>query len=43
LTACGEIGGNAPVIGVDPLGMTGPAQHLQPANVGANEDHGIAA
>ena len=43
LTACGEIGGNAPMIGVDPLGMTGPAQRLQPANVGANEPLRIAA
>jgi hypothetical protein len=43
LTARGEIGGDAPVIGVDPLGMTGPAQRLQPANVGANEGLGIAA
>ena len=43
LTALGEIGGDAPVIGVDPLGMAGPAQRLQPADVGANEGLGIAA
>ena len=42
-TACGKIGGNAPMIGVDPLGMTSPAQRLQPANVGGNEGLGIAA
>src|SRR5450631_1561816 len=43
LTARGEIGGNAPVIGVDPLGMAGPTQRFQPADVGANEGLGIAA
>ena len=43
LTALGKIGGDAPVIGVDPLGMAGPAQRLQPADVGANEGLGIAA
>jgi hypothetical protein len=43
LTACGEIGGDAPVIGVDPLGMAGPAQRFQPADVRANEGLGIAA
>jgi hypothetical protein len=43
LTARGEIGGDAPVIGVDPLGMAGPTQRLQPADVRANEGLGIAA
>ena len=27
--------GDAPVIGVDPVGMAGPTQRLQPADVGA--------
>jgi heme/copper-type cytochrome/quinol oxidase subunit 2 len=31
------------VVGVDPLGMAGPAQRLQPADVRANEGLGIAA
>ena len=43
LTAVGEIGGDAPVIGVDTFSMTGPAQRLQPADVRANEGFGIAA
>jgi hypothetical protein len=43
LTACGKIGGNAPVVGVDPLGMAGPAQSLKSADVGADEGLGIAA
>jgi len=43
LTALGQIRGNAPVIRVDPLGMTGPAQRLQPADMGANKGLGIAA
>ena len=43
LTALGEIGGDAPVIGVDPLGMAGPTQRFQPADVRANEGLGIAA
>jgi len=33
LTALGEIGGDAPVVRVDPLGMAGPAQRLQPADM----------
>src|SRR5882762_7975872 len=43
LTVRGEIGGDAPVIGVDPLDKAGPTQRFQPANVGANEGLGIAA
>src|SRR6202043_546450 len=43
LTAIEEIGRDAPVIGVDPLDMTGPAQRLKSADVGANEGLGIAA
>jgi hypothetical protein len=43
LTARRKIGGDAPVIGVDPLDMAGPAQRLQPADMGANEGLGIAA
>ena len=43
LTALGEIGGDAPVVRVDPLGMAGPAQRLQPADMGADEGLGIAA
>ena len=43
LAALGEIGGDAPVIRIDPLGMAGPAQRLQPADVGADEGLGIAA
>ena len=43
LTALGEIGRNAPVIRVDPLGMAGPAQRLQPADMGANEGLRVAA
>ena len=30
------------MVRVNPLGMTGPAQRLQPADVGANEGLGIA-
>ena len=41
--ALDKVGGDAPVIRVDPLGMAGPAQRLQPADVGANEGLGIAA
>ena len=37
------IGGDAPVIRVDPLGMTSAVQCLQPADMGANERLGIAA
>jgi hypothetical protein len=43
LTALGEIGGDAPVIRIDPLGMTSPAQCLQPADMGANEGLGVSA
>jgi hypothetical protein len=43
LTARGEVGGDAPVIGVNPLGMAGPAQSLKSADVRANEGLGIAA
>ncbi len=43
LTARGEIGADAPMIRVDPLGVAGPAQRLQPADVRANEGLGIAA
>ena len=43
LAALGEIGGDAPMIGVDPLDMAGPAQRLQPADMGADEGLGIAA
>src|SRR5712671_5811357 len=43
LTTRGKIGGNAPMIGVDPLGMAGPTQRFQPADVRANEGLGIAA
>ena len=43
LTAIEEIGGNAPMIGVDPLGMADPTQRFQPADVRANECLGIAA
>src|SRR5580700_3913043 len=43
LAALGEIGGDAPVIRIDPLGMADPAQCLQPADVRANERLGIAA
>ena len=43
LTALGEIGWDAPVIRVDPLGMAGPAQGLQPADVRANEGLGVSA
>ena len=38
-----EIRGHAPMIGVDPLGMAGPAQRLQPADMGADERFGIAS
>jgi hypothetical protein len=43
LTALGEIGGDMPVIGVDPLGMAGPAQRLKSADVRANEGLGVSA
>jgi hypothetical protein len=43
LTTLGEIGGDAPMIRVDPLGMAGPAQRLQPADMGENEGLRIAA
>jgi hypothetical protein len=43
LTARGEIGGDAPVVRVDPLGIARPAQRLQSADVRANEGLGIAA
>jgi hypothetical protein len=43
LTAIEKIGGDAPVIHVDPLGMAGPTQRFQPADVRPNEGLGIAA
>ena len=43
LTAIEEIGGNAPVIRVDPLDMAGPAQRLQPPDMRADECLGLAA
>src|SRR5260370_31994826 len=43
LAALGEVGRDAPVIRVDPLGMARPAQGLQPADMGADECLGIAA
>ena len=43
LAALGKIGGDAPVVGVDPLDMAGPAQRLQPADVGTDVGLGIAA
>jgi hypothetical protein len=42
LTACGEIGGYAPVIGIDPHRMASPTQRFQPADMGANEGLRIA-
>jgi Tripartite tricarboxylate transporter family receptor len=36
LTTLGKIRGNAPVIGIDPLGMAGPSQRLQPADILGN-------
>ena len=43
LAALDQVGRDAPAIGVDPFDMAGPAQRLQPADVGANEGLGIAA
>ncbi len=43
LTTHGKIRGDAPMVGIDPLGKAGPAQRFQPADVGANEGLGIAA
>src|ERR1019366_7251029 len=43
LAARGKVGGNAPVIGVDPLDMAGPAQRFQPADMGADESVRVAA
>jgi hypothetical protein len=43
LTAIEEIGGDSPVIRVDPFSMAGAAQSLKSADVGANEGLGIAA
>ena len=43
LAALGKIGGDAPVIRIDPLDMAGPAQRLQPADVGADERLRVAA
>jgi hypothetical protein len=42
LAALGKIGRHAPVVGVDPLDMPGPAQRLQPADMGADEGLRIA-
>ena len=39
----GDVGGDAPLVGVEPLDMAGPAQRLQAADMGADESLGVAA